>query len=414
MSTYSMSSLIPASRGRIGNDPIFALHGEAMRRAAAGESILNATMGSLMNDDLTLSVLPSVVEAFRRVPAARAAAYGPIAGHAEFQQAAIKDQLEGTGLEACAVACATPGGSGAVYQAVVNFLEPGQKLLTSSYFWGPYTAITAHAGRGMDTFRMFGPDHRFDIDALAEGLERHLAEQGRALVVLNFPSHNPTGYSLDAEEWGRVAELLSSAGEQAPVTVLMDVAYIKYGGRAISAWSDALPRLMETTTLLFAWTASKAFTQYGARIGALIGCHRDPAEREQLRNALSYTARATWSNCNHLGLIAVADLINDPDLRARSDAERQVLIDLLQHRTVVFNEAAAAAGLEMPRYESGFFVAVFTRDPQATAARMRESGVYVIPINGAVRVALCSTPAGLVPRLVDALAEGVGAAMAAG
>ena len=36
---------------RPGNDPIFALNAEANRRAAAGESILNSTLGALMTDD---------------------------------------------------------------------------------------------------------------------------------------------------------------------------------------------------------------------------------------------------------------------------------------------------------------------------------------------------------------------------
>jgi hypothetical protein len=55
---------------------------------------------------------------------------------------------------------------------------------------------------------------------------------------------------------------------------------------------------------------------------------------------------------------------------------------------------------------------VFTPDPEVTAARMRDAGVFVIPINGAVRVGLCATPTRALPRLVDALAMGVGAATA--
>jgi hypothetical protein len=41
---------------------------------------------------------------------------------------------------------------------------------------------------------------------------------------------------------------------------------------------------------------------------------------------------------------------------------------------------------------------------------MRDLGVYVVPMRGAVRVALCSTPAAEVPRLVDALQQGLAAA----
>ena len=45
----------------------------------------------------------------------------------------------------------------------------------------------------------------------------------------------------------------------------------------------------------------------------------------------------------------------------------------------------------------------FTDDPEGAALRMRERGVYVVPIPGALRIALCSTPARDVPRLVQAL-----------
>ncbi len=167
-----------------------------------------------------------------------------------------------------------------------------------------------------------------------------------------------------------------------------------------------------STPPLFAWTASKAFTQYGLRVGALIACHRDADERVQLTNAFNYTSRATWSNCNRLGIRAITNLLVEPELRKRSDTERQELIDLLSSRTKVFNEAARKHGLDWPRFESGFFVSVFTPDPEVTAATMRDAGVFVIPINGAVRVGLCATPTGALPRLVDALAEGVKAASA--
>jgi hypothetical protein len=41
---------------------------------------------------------------------------------------------------------------------------------------------------------------------------------------------------------------------------------------------------------------------------------------------------------------------------------------------------------------------------------MRAEGVYVVPMEGAVRVALCATPEAQVPRIVEALRIGVDAA----
>jgi aromatic-amino-acid transaminase len=77
----------------------------------------------------------------------------------------------------------------------------------------------------------------------------------------------------------------------------------------------------------------------------------------------------------------------------------------------VWNREAGRAGLAYPRYEGGFFVAVFSAEPEAAAARLRDEGVFVVPIGGpnggALRVALCSTPARDVPRMVAAMARAV-------
>lgn len=407
--TDTIGALIPASRGRAGNDPIFALNAEAAKRAAEGESILNATMGALIRDDGRLAVMPAVLDAFARVPAGRAAGYAPISGTPAFRAAVVRDLFGDGPLSNQAVAVATPGGTGAIYQAVVNFLERGQSLLTPGYYWGPYAEIARHAERGLETFPMFRTDGAFDIEGLAAGLDRHAATQGRALVILNFPCHNPTGYSLSPDEWRRVSETVRRVGARVPVTVLIDAAYLRFGGSAATSWTAALPALLQASTVLIGWTASKSFTQYGARVGAVVALHSDPGELGEITNALGYSCRATWSNCNHQGQLAVTELLTDENLVARCDEERAELIALLQERIDAFNDAAGAAGLKTPRYDSGFFVAVFTKNAEVTARRMRELGVYVTPIPGAVRVALCSTPVASVPRLVDALTEGVGA-----
>lgn len=402
----TLSAVVPAARNRPGDDPLFALHREATERAARGESILNATLGTLSGEDGKIAVLPSVMETLAKVDARTVAGYAPVAGLPAFLSATIADVFGDSPLAKQAVAVATPGGTGAVYQSVVNFLEPGQKLLTTSYHWGPYTGIARNIGRDAETFGMFRPDHTFDVDGFGTALQRHVDTQGRALAVLNFPCHNPTGYSLQQDEWRQVVEVVQSAGERGPVTVVLDVAYFAFGGRAARTWIDAIPGLVENATVLIAWTASKSFTQYGARIGSLIALHQDDAERTQIKNAISFTCRSTWSNPNHLGQKVIAEILTNPDLRRRADAEREDLVDVLGKRIAAFNAGAQAAGLRMPRYDSGFFSMVFVKDGDRAAAKMRELGVYVLPLKGAVRVALCGTPLREIPRLVDALAAG--------
>jgi aromatic-amino-acid transaminase len=77
LSTETMvfdTTLIPLAADRPGDDPIFRLNAEAKARAADGESILNATIGALLEDDGKLAILPSVSEAIANVDPRRAAA----------------------------------------------------------------------------------------------------------------------------------------------------------------------------------------------------------------------------------------------------------------------------------------------------------------------------------------------------
>ena len=407
MTQASVSALTSASQDREGNDPIFRLNSEARARAADGESILDATMGALMDDEGQIAVMPSVAEAIARVPTGKAAGYSPISGSPPFLDAVRRDLLGNSDLLPKSVAVTTPGGSGAIYQAIKNFVEPGHQALTTDYYWGPYPVIAQHLERDVSTFGMFSPDLSFDLEAMKRGIRQHIDTQGRLLLILNFPCHNPTGYSLDAGEWRSIAEVVRAAGEEAPVAVLLDLAYHRFGGESADLWIDAVPTMLETTTVLLAWTASKSFCQYGARIGSLVALHPDQEERNKLANALGFTCRATWSNSNHLGQLAVTDLLVDPELSKRADTDRAGLVELLRTRVEAFNSAASTAGLHVPRYDGGFFVVVFTPDGEKTAAVMRDMGVYVIPLKGAVRVALCATPEAEIPRLVEALRAGI-------
>jgi len=401
------TNLIPSAASRPGDDPIFALNAEAQRRAKAGESVINATLGALMEDDGTLAVMPSVIDAFGRVPLKRAASYAPIAGDAEFLRAVIDDIYGGTPLAEQSVAAATTGGTGALHHAVVNFLEPGQALLTTSFYWGPYQTIALETRRAVETFEMFGPDGRFHLAAFEQSLLRQMEQQGRALVFLNSPCHNPTGYSLDDDEWRAVSEIARRASERGPLAFLIDAAYARFGSRAAQGWTRHVARIVDPAVVLVAWSASKSFAQYGSRVGALIATHPARAERERIANALAFSCRGTWSNCNHLGLLAITDLLQEPGQRARADQERARLIALLDERVSAFNQLAGAAGLRYPRYEGGFFVSVFTPEAESVARALREMGVFVVPLKGALRVALCSTPAADVPRLVEALGRAI-------
>jgi aromatic-amino-acid transaminase len=362
-------------------------------------------VGALLDDAGRLAILPTAARAVREVAEEEWAAYAPIAGSAPFLKA-VADDLFATqpALRASAIASATPGGTGALRHALANFLEPGQALLTTSFFWGPYQTLADEGDRKLATFDMFAPDGALDVSALDRGLTALLAKQGRALVFLNDPCHNPTGYSMRPDEWRAVVACLAKHADAAPVTLLVDTAYFAYNARDPRAFLADLAPLAGKAGLCFAWSASKTFTHYGLRVGAIVACIPDAKERALTEAAFSYSSRGTWSNCNRGGLAAVTRLLTDPELASKCDAERAGLKALLRARVDAFNALAPKRGLKYPRYEGGFFVTVFSDDAHDRALRMREKGVFVVPQKGAVRVALCSVAERDVARLVDALA----------
>lgn len=402
------ASHLPASRrGRPGDDPIFALNAEANARKGKGEPVVNATLGSLLADDGSLAVLPTATRALREVGAADWAGYAPIAGNAPFLKAVVDDVFgPRKDLANLSMAAATPGGTGALRHAVSTFLEPGQALLTTSFYWNPYATIADEHGRRVDTFSMFSPVGGLDVEALDRALARHVATQGRVLLFLNDPCQNPTGYSMDAADWRATAEAIARHAERAPVTVVVDAAYSAYGPTGgVAGPVAALEPVADRALVLVAWSASKTFTHYGLRVGALVGLVPDAAERAEISAALTYACRGTWSNCNRGGMTAVTRLLTDPALRSAVDGERAGLVRVLAERVEAFNAAAARHGLRHPRYDGGFFTTVFSDDAEAAAVRMKADGVFVVPIEGALRLGICAVPKGDVARLVESAAK---------
>ncbi|HTB73378.1 MAG TPA: aminotransferase class I/II-fold pyridoxal phosphate-dependent enzyme, partial [Polyangiaceae bacterium] len=154
----------------------------------------------------------------------------------------------------------------------------------------------------------------------------------------NDPAHNPTGYSMSDDEWRAVAERLVARAAQGPVTLLVDCAYFLFGGaRDPRAFLAHLRPLVGKVALLFAWSASKSYTQYGLRVGALVACIADPKERAMVESALSYSCRGTWSNCSRGGLVAVTRMLVDADTARACAAERTALTSLLRARVDAFN-----------------------------------------------------------------------------
>jgi aromatic-amino-acid transaminase len=395
---------------RSGDDPIFALNQEATLRASRGESIVNATIGVLLDDTGALAVLPTAAKAVKEVREEDWAGYAPISGSPAFLEAVMDDLFSGQpAMRAAAAAVATPGGTGALRHVISTFLEQGQALLTTSNYWAPYETLADEHQRRVETFEMFDPKSemsRIHFEALDRKLGELLAAQGRAVLFINDPCQNPTGYSMNEADWRAMVEVIARHASRAPIAVVLDAAYSAYAKDGTGTALRALESLLGKALVLVAWSASKTFTHYGLRVGALVALVPDAQERKRIESALGYACRGTWSNCNRGGMAAVTRLLREPTLARAVAEERSHLVRLLDGRVAAFNELARPRRLRYPRYDGGFFVTMFVEDAMKAAAKMKEHGVFVVPLKKAVRVALCSVAVPNIPRLVEALENG--------
>ncbi|MEO7999845.1 MAG: hypothetical protein ABI852_20495, partial [Gemmatimonadaceae bacterium] len=129
-----IKQLLPERQNLNGGDLIFTLNSAAQKRAAAGESVINATVGALLDDNGKLVVLQSIMEQYALLTPPEIAPYAPIAGDAAYVLALV--QRHWPTLASSGVSVATPGGTGALSVSIHNLLEPGDTLLCAAPFWG--------------------------------------------------------------------------------------------------------------------------------------------------------------------------------------------------------------------------------------------------------------------------------------
>ncbi len=387
-----LSQLLPNRRDFPVDDPIFALNSEAQSRAAKGEPIINATVGALLDDNGQLVVLDTVMELWQDLRSKEIAPYAPIAGDPAFLTALV--QRYWPELSHHGTGCATPGGSGALALSVRNFLEPGQALLTLAPYWGPYGTIALENGAHLETFPYPEPGHVMDAMAFMQKAETLIRKQGRLLIWLNDPCHNPTGRSASPSGRAGIFEVLRELCHLGPITLLLDLAYLEYTANpdeVMEALRDYAAFAKEGKVLVGAsLSVSKALTLYGARAGALVF----PWTRDApLQAALAMSCRGIFSNAPRAPQSLVVNLARDGKAQGRLADEHRHWSQKLQVRAQALSDALRAEKLPGIPWQGGFFVTLNLENPKAVGNRLKERGVFVVPMPEGLRVGICGMKA---------------------
>lgn len=399
------SHLLPSRRQFAGDDIIFTLNGRAQKRAAEGAQVINATIGALYDDAGTLVVLETVMGQWQQLTSGEVAPYAPIGGDPAYLLNLV--QRHWPSLTSIGVGVASPGGSGALALTLKNLLEGGNTVLTAAPYWGPYSTLAAEVGMTLATVPYPDVNTGIDIGAWEAACRDILDAQGRLLVWLNDPCHNPTGRSFSPADRAALMEMLRDVSSQGPVTLILDLAYLDYARdpqQVRAALDDYAAFGAEGHVLVGACLSlSKAYTLYGARAGALVFPWTTDAA---LHGALITSCRGTWSNCARAPMSVLNRISRDAALQAQLEQEHAHWRTLLAVRAAALDTALKAQGLPGCAYDGGFFVTLDGgSDPAATCERLQAHDVFVIPLPEGLRVGICAMRAADAERFAVAYAS---------
>ena len=356
------------------------------------EAITNATVGALYDDDANLVVLSSVEKTFKSLSGADFAEYAPIAGTPGFREAVKKAAFGSYEPKSFVGIVATPGGTGSISNAVDNYSCPGDRILTHSWFWGPYGNIASEQGKSLETFEMFDSEGNFNIADFEYKVNKLLRNQEYLVIILNTPANNPTGYSLSMDDWRGVKSVLDSVSLDKKVTLVCDVAYIDFAGEEeeTRAFLSVIDNLRANILPVIAYSASKTFTMYGARCAAMICLAHSPEVAAEFEKVGSFFARTSWSNSPRAPQTVIEKIYSDPELLAETNAERKHWRDMLLARGRAFEKSAAECGLEIVPFRAGFFITIPYSDPEKLINALGQKDIFLIPVDGGVRVSVAA------------------------
>lgn len=376
-------------------DKIFGISNRAKKMIAekGADKVINATIGSLLDDNGELVVLSSVDEVFKHLSPRDYADYAPIGGIAPFREAVQKAAFGTHQPEGFTEAVATPGGTGSLRNVISNYSDGGDKVLTSDWHWAPYNTIAGEIGRSIATFDFFTQERTFNITSFSDKVNELLSAQESLVIILNTPAHNPTGYSLTLEDWDKVVAVLSDAAKCGKaIALVVDAAYIDFAGdeEEYRRFLPKLSELPENVISIVAYSLSKTYTLYGTRCGAMICVAKTKEIAEEFKRVCEYSSRGSWSNSAKVAQVILSRIYGDQGLLEKVNEERAHYREMLIARGRAFETAAKEADLEIVPFDAGFFISIPCDNPDAVSAELEKQGIFIVPLAKGLRVSVAS------------------------
>ena len=347
-------------------------------------------------------VMRAVKEAERRLVAEQTTkAYTGLAGDPAFADAMIDLLLAATVKRDRIAAIATPGGTGAIRQALemVKLAAPGATIWISNPSWPNHASIIKFLGLPLREYRYFDEATRgvefdgmiADLSTVAEG----------DVVLLHGCCHNPTGANPTLDQWDQIIATL----QKVQAVPFVDVAYQGFGdgldqdAQATRKIAAAFPNVM------IAASCSKNFGIYRERTGILMGIARDADEAKLTQANLNFLNRQNYSFPPDHGARVVTTILTDPALRADWEAEleetRNGMLGLRKQLADELRQRANDDRFDFIADHRGMFSRLGTTEAKVEILRA-DHGIYMVSDS---RMNIAGLNAETVPILAQAIVD---------
>jgi len=304
-------------------------------------------------------------------------AYVGLAGDPAFLDAMIGLVLDGAVARERIGAVATPGGTGAIRQALelIRLASPEVTVWLSNPTWPNHPSVIKYLGMKMAEYRYFD-EATCGVDFAGMMADLQGLRAGD-VVLLHGCCHNPTGANLDAAQWDEVIALLKAKG----AVPMVDIAYQGFGD-GLSA--DAAATRMVAAGMdevLIAASCSKNFGIYRERTGILMAVARDEAQAKLAQANLAFLNRQNYSFPPDHGARVVSTILGDPVLRADWEAElEEIRGTMLGLRTQLADELRRQSNtdrFDFIAHHRGMFSRIGTT-PEKVEKMRADSGIYMV------------------------------------
>ncbi|WP_394153720.1 aromatic amino acid transaminase [Loktanella salsilacus] len=347
-------------------------------------------------------VMRAVKEAERRLVADQTTkAYTGLAGDPAFADAMIDLLLSDTVERSRIAAIATPGGTGAIRQALemVKLAAPGATIWISNPSWPNHASIIKFLGLPLREYRYFNEATRgVDFDGMIADLST-VAEGD--VVLLHGCCHNPTGANPTPDQWDQIIATLQKVN----AVPFVDVAYQGFGdgldqdAQATRKIAAAFPNVM------IAASCSKNFGIYRERTGILMGIATDAEEAKLTQANLNFLNRQNYSFPPDHGARVVTTILTDPVLRADWEAEleetRNGMLGLRKQLADELRQRANDDRFDFIADHRGMFSRLGTSEAKVEILRA-DHGIYMVSDS---RMNIAGLNAKTVPILAQAIID---------